>query len=65
MECIEVCDDDVLCFIIQIEDFVVILWQNWDFWIELFNMLEEYNCIDDLEEKIGLLEIFLFNKEAY
>jgi pyruvate-ferredoxin/flavodoxin oxidoreductase len=65
MECIEVCDDDALRPITQTEDSVATLRQNWDLWTELPNTPEEYNRIDDLEEKIGPLETLLLNKEAY
>jgi pyruvate-ferredoxin/flavodoxin oxidoreductase len=65
MECIEVCDDDALRPITQTEDSVATLRQNWDLWTDLPNTPEEYNRIDDLEEKIGPLETLLLNKEAY
>ena len=65
MECVKVCDDEALVSVIQTEDSIARLRDEWDFWTDLPNTPDRYNRIDDLEEKIGPLETILLNKDAY
>lgn len=64
-ECVAVCDDNALKPIVQTEDSVARLRDNWGLWTNLPTTPEKYSRIDDLEEKIGPLETILLNKSAY
>ncbi len=65
MECIEVCEDDALVSILQTEESIDRLRNDWEFWTDLPNTPKKFNRVDDLEEKIGPLETILLNKDAY
>ncbi len=65
MECVEVCNDDALRPVKQTEESVATMRKEWDLWSDLPTTPEQYNRIDDLEEKIGALQTILLNKEAY
>ncbi|NND06835.1 MAG: pyruvate ferredoxin oxidoreductase [Saprospiraceae bacterium] len=65
MECVEVCDDDALRPIVQTEESIAKLRNEWDFWLDLPTTPKKYSRVDDLEEKIGALETILLDKNAY
>jgi len=65
MECIEVCNDDALRPVVQTEESIARLHQDWNLWTDLPNTPDKFKRIDDLEEKIGPLETILLNKDAY
>ena len=65
MECVEVCNDDALRIVMQTEESVAKLRDEWDFWMDLPNTPKKYHRVDDLEQKIGPLETILLNKDAY
>ncbi|MCF6284265.1 MAG: 2-oxoacid:acceptor oxidoreductase family protein, partial [Candidatus Hydrogenedentes bacterium] len=65
MECIEVCDDDALRPVLQTEESLQKLRDDWDVWRALPTTSQEYIRIDDLDEKIGALETLLLDKKAY
>ena len=65
MECVEVCDDDALKSVVQTDESVAELREQWSFWTDLPNTPEEYIRVDDLEEGIGALETILLDKNNY
>ncbi|MCP3980629.1 MAG: pyruvate ferredoxin oxidoreductase [bacterium] len=65
MECVEVCDDDALRPIVQNDETVERLRNEWDFWTDLPTTPEKYIRVDDLEEGIGALESILLDKNNY
>ncbi|MHC4991125.1 MAG: 2-oxoacid:acceptor oxidoreductase family protein, partial [Planctomycetota bacterium] len=65
MECVEVCDDDALRSMLQTEESVDRLRQQWDFWLDLPTTPEKYIRVDDIEEGIGALETILLDKTSY
>lgn len=65
MECVAVCNDDALISVVQTEDSIDKLRNEWEFWLDLPNTPKKFNRIDDLEEKIGPLQTMLLNKDAY
>lgn len=65
MECVEVCGDDALRPLIQTEESVQQLRDNWEFWLDLPNTPSHYIRVDNLEEGIGALETILLDKDAY
>jgi pyruvate-ferredoxin/flavodoxin oxidoreductase len=65
MECVQVCDDDALKPVLQNDDSVADLREQWKFWLDLPNTPKEYIRVDDLEEAIGALETILLDKQNY
>ena len=65
MECVTVCDDDALKPVLQTDDSVADLREQWGFWLDLPNTPKEYIRVDDLEEAIGALETILLDKQNY
>lgn len=65
MACVQVCNDNALKIVTQTEDSVAQMRREWDLWTALPNTPDQFNRIDNLEEKIGPLETLLLNKDAY
>ena len=64
-ECIAVCDDNALVKVPQTEQSVAALRANWDFWSALPTTPERFIRVDDLEERIGVLDNILLSKDVY
>ncbi|MDH3645135.1 MAG: thiamine pyrophosphate-dependent enzyme, partial [Gammaproteobacteria bacterium] len=64
-ECIAVCEDDALVKVSQTADSVATLRRSWDFWLDLPSTAERHIRIDDLEERIGVLDNILLSKDVY
>lgn len=65
MECVEVCNDDALHPVTQTEDSINLLRKNWELWQDLPSTPDQYIRVDNLEEKIGVLDTILLKKEVY
>ena len=65
MECVQVCDDDALKSVVQTDDSVQELRNQWSMWTDLPTTPEEYIRVSDLEEGIGALETILLDKNNY
>jgi len=65
MECVTVCEDDALKPVMQTDDSVRSLRDQWEFWLDLPNTPPEYIRVDDLEQGIGALETILLDKHNY
>jgi pyruvate-ferredoxin/flavodoxin oxidoreductase len=65
MECVEVCEDDALRPLLQTDDSVAKLREQWNFWLDLPSTPQKYIRVDDLEEAIGALESILLDKANY
>jgi len=63
--CVDVCDDDALKMVTQTDESVAQLRRDWRFWLDLPTTPQDYNRIDDLDEKIGALETLLLDKKNY
>ena len=64
-ECIAICPDDALRNITQTNETVNDLRTSWDLWLALPNTPKKFMRIDDLEERIGILENILLDKSNY
>jgi pyruvate-ferredoxin/flavodoxin oxidoreductase len=64
-ECIAVCDDAALIKVAQTDDSVASLKKSWDFWTELPTTPARFIRVDDLEERIGVLDNILLDKGTY
>ncbi|WP_455374878.1 2-oxoacid:acceptor oxidoreductase family protein [Kaarinaea lacus] len=64
-ECIEVCPDEALREIPQTRETVEGLRKNWNLWLDLPSTPQKYIQVDDLEERVGVLESVLLNKDIY
>jgi pyruvate-ferredoxin/flavodoxin oxidoreductase len=64
-ECIAVCEDDALIKVPQTSESVESLRARWEFWTELPNTPEGYIRVDDLEQRIGVLDNILLDKDVY
>ena len=64
-ECIEVCPDDALRETPQTKQSIEDLRRHWDLWLDLPSTPEKYIQVEDLEERIGVLESILLNKDIY
>ena len=64
-ECVEVCDDDALRLVTQTEESVKQLRDEWEFWLQLPNTPQRFINIDNLEERIGIMQNILLDKNAY
>ena len=65
MECVEVCNDDALHPVKQTEASVDLLRKNWELWQDLPTTPDQYMRVENLEEKIGVLDTILLKKEIY
>ncbi len=65
MECVDVCGDDALRPQKQHEEDVTRMRADWDLWLDLPTTSEQFNRIDDLDEKIGALQTLLLDKRNY
>ncbi len=65
MECVTACKDDALEIVKQTQDSVLEMRANWEFWLDLPNVLPAFSRIDDIDERIGALETLLLDKRAY
>jgi pyruvate-ferredoxin/flavodoxin oxidoreductase len=65
MECVTVCDDGALERAPQTPEAVARLRRDWEFWLDLPNTPAEFIRIDDLDERIGALEMLLLDKRNY
>ncbi len=65
MECVAVCNDDALRPVTQTNESIDTLRKNWDFWLSLPNTPQKFIRVENLEERIGVLETILLNKDAY
>jgi len=65
MECVSVCNDDALRPILQTPETITKLRKDWDFWLALPNTPDDFNRIDDLDDKVGALHTLLLNKDNY
>jgi pyruvate-ferredoxin/flavodoxin oxidoreductase len=63
--CVDVCKDNALQMVTQTTESVEVLRRDWNFWLGLPNTPQQYNRIDDLDEKIGALETLLLDKHNY
>lgn len=63
--CVEVCKDNALRMVTQTPESVETLRRDWNVWLSLPNTPEQYNRIDDLDEKVGALETLLLDKHNY
>jgi pyruvate-ferredoxin/flavodoxin oxidoreductase len=64
-ECVAVCDDDALVKVPQTADSVAQLKADWDLWTALPTTPQHYIRVDDLEERIGVLDNILLSKDVY
>jgi pyruvate-ferredoxin/flavodoxin oxidoreductase len=64
-ECVAVCEDNALEKVPQTAESVATLKADWDFWTELPSTPERYIRVDDLEERIGVLDNILLSKDVY
>jgi pyruvate-ferredoxin/flavodoxin oxidoreductase len=64
-ECIAVCEDEALIKVPQTSESVDSLKANWNFWTELPSTPEHFIRVDDLEERIGVLDNILLDKDVY
>jgi pyruvate-ferredoxin/flavodoxin oxidoreductase len=65
MECVTVCEDDALRPVKQTEESVQRMQRDWNFWLDLPSTSEQFNRIDDLDEKVGALQTLLLDKRNY
>ncbi|MBW2713924.1 MAG: 2-oxoacid:acceptor oxidoreductase family protein, partial [Deltaproteobacteria bacterium] len=63
--CVAVCPDDALVTIIQTDEAVDELRENWTLWKNLPQTRDDYIKISNLEEGIGVLSSLLLKKENY
>jgi len=64
-ECVAVCEDDALVKVAQSSDSVEALRRSWAFWEALPTTPQHYIRVDDLEERIGVLDNVLLDKDVY
>ena len=64
-ECIAVCEDDALIKVPQTPESVESLQASWELWTALPTTPERYIRVDDLEERIGVLDNILLDKSVY
>jgi len=64
-ECIEVCPEDALREIPQTQETIDNLRRHWNLWLDLPSTPQKYIQVDDLEERVGVLESILLNKDIY
>jgi len=64
-ECVTVCKDDALKTVPQTPTSVSNLKKNWNFWLDLPTTPKNYIRINDFEERIGVLDNILLNKNTY
>ncbi|MFC1747605.1 2-oxoacid:acceptor oxidoreductase family protein [Pseudomonadota bacterium] len=64
-ECVTVCEDDALRSVTQTDASVKQLRDEWDFWLALPNTPSRFMHISNLEERIGVLQNILLDKQAY
>ena len=64
-ECIKVCDDNALIKVPQTPQSVAKLRADWDFWSALPTTPAHYVRVEDLQERIGVLDNILLDKDVY
>jgi pyruvate-ferredoxin/flavodoxin oxidoreductase len=64
-ECIEVCEDDALVKVGQTAESVAALRDGWEFWTELPSTPDRYIRVEKLDERIGVLDNILLDKDVY
>ncbi len=65
MLCVNVCEDQALERVVQTDDSVQKLRDDWKFWMDLPTTPKEFSRIDSLDDKIGALETLLLDKTNY
>lgn len=65
MECVTVCDEGALERAPQTPEAVTRMRRDWDLWSALPNTPSDFIRIDDLDERIGALEMLLLDKRNY
>lgn len=65
MECVDVCEDDALRPKPQLAENIVRMRNDWNLWLDLPTTSDQFNRIDDLDEKVGALQTLLLDKRNY
>jgi pyruvate-ferredoxin/flavodoxin oxidoreductase len=63
--CVEVCEDDALKMVTQTQESIETMRDDWNFWLDLPTTPPQFSRIDDLDEKVGVLETLLLDKHNY